>query len=81
MDIVAAAGRKLNAEENAFATPESTRRQPIRDTASIEAFQACAAALDAWPLTEPMTGWDVRMIAVRVTTDAQSAYLRRLAAF
>jgi hypothetical protein len=38
------------------------RSNPPRDTTSIEAFQACVAALDAWPLTEPITGFDLCMI-------------------
>jgi hypothetical protein len=69
------------AEENAFHTPESLRETPARNWDEIYAFQNCAAALDAWPLDNPMTGWDVRLIQNTCEYDAQTAYLNRLARF
>jgi hypothetical protein len=81
MDIIAKAGLELAVEEAEFATPETARERPIRNTDQIEAFQSMVHSLDCWPLHEPMTGWDVRLLANQALHDAQTRYLRRLADF
>lgn len=81
MDIIAEEGAALAVEENMFSRPESQRVHPIRDTDQIEAFQAMVHALDEWPLNEQITGWDVRMLAMRGRYDAQTRYLNHLANF
>lgn len=69
------------AEEATFSAPESQRDQPMRNWDAIMAFQSCEAALTAWPLDEPMTGWDIRLITTRCEHDAQTDYLNRLASY
>lgn len=79
--LIAAQVADLASEEAHFSAPETVRATPIRCTDEIEAFQACVAALDCWGMDEPITGWDMRLMASTIQYDAQSAYLRRLAAF
>lgn len=81
MDIIARDGADLMREEAAFATPDSIRDEPLRCTDQIEAFQRCVAALDQWPLDDPIDGFSLRMITTHAEHDAQTGYLRRLANF
>lgn len=79
--LIAAQSADLAIEEAKFATPESVRNAPVRDIDQIMAFQGCVAALDLWPLDQPLTDWDARLMTKGCEYDAQTAYLRYLANF
>lgn len=79
--LIKAESIELATEEAEFATPESVRNAPIRDMDAIMAFQGCVATLDLWPLAEPLTEWDAKLISKGCEYDAQTEYLNHLATF